>query len=75
MSQGNRGGTRERAGRPRFESEQQKRRNITLSDRLAVKARKIGKGNISEGIRKALAAISLDRLEEIQQHADDTREE
>ena len=58
MSQGNRGGTRERAGRPRFESEQQKRRNITLSDRLAEKAIKIGKGNISEGIRKALDEYS-----------------
>ncbi|MCP5415267.1 MAG: hypothetical protein H6961_11755 [Chromatiaceae bacterium] len=34
--------------------ETQKRRNITLSDRLAEKARKIGSGNISEGIRKAL---------------------
>lgn len=50
----NRGGPREGAGRPRKEAEPQKRRNISLSDRLAEKAKKIGNGNISEGIRKAL---------------------
>lgn len=49
-----RGGPREGAGRPRFESEPQKRRNITLSDRLADKARRLGKGSISHGIRNAL---------------------
>jgi len=32
----------------------QKRRNITLSDALAEKARRIGAGNLSEGIRLAL---------------------
>lgn len=46
--------TRER-GRPRFEDERQKRRNITLSDEHAEKAQRIG-GNVSEGIRIALDA-------------------
>ncbi len=41
-------------GRPRFEDEPQKRRNITLSDQLAEKAKIIGGGNISEGIRKVI---------------------
>lgn len=54
MSKAARGGPREGAGRPRIEKAEQKRRNITLSDRLAKKAKKIGNGNISEGIRKAL---------------------
>jgi post-segregation antitoxin (ccd killing protein) len=54
MTESKRGGPREGAGRPRLEKDEQKRRNITLSDRLAEKARKIGGGNISEGIRKAL---------------------
>jgi hypothetical protein len=54
--QENRGGAREGAGRPRLERGTQSRRNITLSDRLAKKAKKIGNGNISEGIRQALEA-------------------
>ncbi len=57
MSKETRGGPREGAGRPRFEKEEQKRRNISLSDRLAAKAQKIGGGNISEGIRNALEAF------------------
>lgn len=54
MTESKRGGPREGAGRPRIEKDEQKRRNITLSDRLAKKAKKIGGGNLSEGIRKAL---------------------
>lgn len=42
------------AGRPKFEKDKQLRRNITLSQRLVDKAKQIGAGNISEGIRKAL---------------------
>lgn len=57
MKKENRGGSREGAGRPRKESEPQKRRNISLSDRLAEKAKQIGNGNISDGIRKALEAF------------------
>ena len=57
MKKENRGGPREGAGRPRKEAEPQKRRNISLSDRLAEKAKQIGSGNISEGIRKALEAF------------------
>lgn len=41
-------------GRPKFEEDIQKRRNITLSDSLADKAKSIGDGNISNGIRIAL---------------------
>jgi hypothetical protein len=52
--QKNRGGARDGAGRPRMEKGTQSRRNITLSDRLAKKAKRIGNGNISEGIRRAL---------------------
>lgn len=37
--------------------EKQMRRNITLSTRLAEKAKTIGGGNISEGIRKALDVL------------------
>ena len=54
MKKQTKGGPREGAGRPRMEKELQKRRNINISDRLAEKARQIGGGNISEGIRKAL---------------------
>ncbi|MCP5428558.1 MAG: hypothetical protein H6966_09870 [Chromatiaceae bacterium] len=54
MRSNTKGGPREGAGRPRLERELQRRRNINLSDRLAEKARKIGNGNISEGIRKVL---------------------
>lgn len=52
----NRGGARDGAGRPKMEKGPQSRRNITLSDRLVKKAKRIGKGNISEGIRQALEA-------------------
>lgn len=41
-------------GRPRLHSEIQKRRNIALSDSLADKAKKIGEGSISAGIRIAI---------------------
>ena len=57
MKTENRGGTRNGAGRPRKEAALQKRRNISLSDRLAEKAKTIGCGNISEGIRKALESL------------------
>ena len=40
--------------RPRFEEEPQRRRNITLSDRLAEIAKALGEGNISVGIRRCL---------------------
>lgn len=41
--------------KPRIqEDELQKRRNVTLSDSLAQKAKLIGNGSISTGIRKAL---------------------
>lgn len=48
------GGARTNAGKPRIDKDVQKRRNITLSDRLAKKAKKIGNGNISVGIRTAI---------------------
>ena len=48
------GGVREGAGRPRIDKENQKRRNICLSDKYADKAKELGGGNISAGIRKAL---------------------
>lgn len=57
MKKENRGGPREGAGRQRKEAAPQKRRNISISDRLAEKAKQIGSGNISEGIRKALEAF------------------
>jgi hypothetical protein len=41
-------------GRPRFEQEEQKKRCVTLSDRLVKKGREIGNGNLSEGIRLAI---------------------
>lgn len=44
------------AGRPRFEEGLQKPRNYLLSDRLIRKAKKIGSGVASEGIRKAVVA-------------------
>ncbi len=50
------GGPREGAGRPRMEKGKQTRRNITISDRLAERAKQIGNGNISDGIRKAIEA-------------------
>jgi len=45
-------------GRPLFDADTQKRRNITLSDKLADKAKKLGDGNISAGIRIALKKVS-----------------
>ncbi len=57
MKKENRGGPREGAGRPRMEKGKQTRRNIMLSDRLIAEAQKIGDGNISEGIRRALKAF------------------
>ena len=57
MKKEKRGGPKEGAGRPRLEAEEQKRRNISLSDRLAEKAKEIGNGNVSEGIRKALESF------------------
>ena len=56
MKKENRGGPREGAGRPRQEAGTQNRANIMLSDRLKEKAKSIGEGNISDGIRKALEA-------------------
>lgn len=52
------GGQRDGAGRPRIEKSKQTRRNITLSNRLVEKAKKIGDGNISEGIRRALETFN-----------------
>ena len=49
-----RGGARRGAGRPRM-AEDQKRRQVYLSDQMVELARKLGRGNISEGIRRALA--------------------
>ena len=46
-------------GRPRFEAERQRKRNIALSDRLAEKARRLGDGNVSEGIRRAIEAATV----------------
>ena len=43
-----------KAGQPRLESGKQIRRNVTLSDRLIEKAKLLGGGNISKGIRRAL---------------------
>ena len=43
-------------GRPMMEDKPQKRRNISLSDSYAEKARRIGDRKISEGIRRALDA-------------------
>ena len=50
--------TKSKMGRPLFDADTQKRRNITLSDKLADKAKKIGDGNISAGIRIALKKVS-----------------
>lgn len=42
-------------GRPAIaKAKRQRRRNITLSDALAAKAERIGEGNMSLGIRRAL---------------------
>jgi len=51
------GGKREGAGRPRFEKEHQIRRNVMLSDRLVKKARALGAGNLSAGLRKAIDGV------------------
>lgn len=48
------GGARDGAGRPLIDKEPQKRKNIMITDKLAKKAKKIGAGNVSEGIRIAL---------------------
>jgi hypothetical protein len=60
MRKDGRGGKREGAGRPLEGKEVQKRRNISLSDDMAEKAKRIGKGTVSEGIRKALEAYRLE---------------
>ena len=49
---------KETRGRPKLEKGKQIRRNVMLSDRLIKKAKRIGQGNISEGIRRALEAYS-----------------
>ena len=46
-----------RPGRPAA-TEPSHRRNIFLADRLAEKAKKIGDGNVSDGIRRALESWS-----------------
>jgi hypothetical protein len=43
--------------------ETQKQRNILLSDRLIDKARTIGGGNISMGVRRALEEFVIDEAE------------
>ena len=55
MSQAPVGAPKRGPGRPPVDGEVQRKRNITLSDTFADKARKIGGGNLSEGIRIALA--------------------
>jgi hypothetical protein len=54
MSKSNKPDRKKAVGRPRFEEEVQKRRSISLSDRLADIAKEIGGGNVSEGIRLAI---------------------
>jgi len=51
------GGKRKGAGRNRLDKDVQKRRNITLCDRLAEKGEKLGGGNLSKGIRLALESL------------------
>lgn len=53
---------KKKSGRPRFDGGVQKRRNITLSDRIARKAEVLGGGNISAGIRKAIESVDIDTL-------------
>ena len=48
------GGARTGAGRTRKEKDLRKRRNVSLTDATIKKAKKIGKGNISEGITLAI---------------------
>ena len=57
MKANKRGGKREGAGRPRIAGDIQVRRNITLSESLAEKAKQIGDGNLSEGVRRAIEAF------------------
>ena len=59
MKQSTRGGAREGAGRKTFEQGAQKKRTLTLSDKWIDKAKQIGNGNASEGIRIALGAFKL----------------
>lgn len=53
------GGARTGAGKPRIDKDVQKRRNVSLSDKTVKKAKRIGKGNISEGIRTAVDGHKL----------------
>ena len=48
-------------GRHPFDDKSQKRRNVTLSDKLADKAKKLGEGNTSAGIRYALTETKLEK--------------
>lgn len=54
MTHSKHGGVRQGAGRPKISDATQKRRNVSLSDAHVAKAKLLGKGNISEGIRRAL---------------------
>ena len=49
-----------RAGRPLKEDKPQKRRNVSLSDTCADKARQIGSGNVSEGLRVAVESYQIE---------------
>ncbi len=44
-------------GRPRFGKEAMRKRNVTLSDEDVERAKQIGDGNVSRGIRIALASM------------------
>lgn len=48
------GGTRTGAGRTRKEKDLRKRRNVSLTDETIKKAKRIGDGNISEGLTSAV---------------------
>jgi hypothetical protein len=52
----NLGGSRERAGRPRVTGTKPAMKSVKLSLEHWEKARKIGSGNMAEGLRKALDA-------------------
>ena len=60
MNKPTHGGAREGAGRKTIEKKFQKKRTLTLSDQWMDKAKLIGNGNASEGIRIALDVFVVD---------------
>ena len=54
-----RGGARPGAGRPPLDTVAMSRANVTLDIKTVEKAKKIGTGNLSEGIRLAVAKYKL----------------